>query len=67
MLQASNLFKSNLELIRSHLHDCRLQTDRVLAEIAAPSGGAKASGHVYQRYSDVEAFIKANRPTVRSK
>jgi len=60
LLASSNMFKRNLEMIRSHLHDCRNQTDRVMEEIHARSNR-------YSCFSDVQKFMEANRPKVRSK
>lgn len=61
LLATNNMFKRNLEMIRSHLQECRLETDRVMSEM-----GGINSGHRYTRFSDVRAYMNANRPKVRS-
>ena len=65
LLATNNMFQRNLAMIRSHLRDCRLQTDRSLVAAAAAGGGPPRQ--YYSTFGDVQSFMAANRPKVRTK
>jgi len=61
MLQATERFRNNLEMMRQQLEICRMTTDNSLRE-----GAPSRTTNGYSTFSDFESYVKTHRPHVRT-